>query len=83
MTINHRCVYIYIYILIFLDVVYCVLNTERPLSEDIGTLCAGLVATADNKEEMGTLIEIADHARLEFLLDQYSKYYDDDEDTPA
>mmetsp|Transcript_5929 Transcript_5929/g.5789 ORF Transcript_5929/g.5789 Transcript_5929/m.5789 type:complete len:278 (+) Transcript_5929:108-941(+) len=56
---------------------------ERPLSEDIGTLCAGLVATADNKEEMGTLIEVADQARLESLLDQYSKYYDDDEDTPA
>lgn len=43
----------------------------NPLSEDIGTLCAGLAATSDAMEEMGALIEIANQASLESLLSNY------------
>jgi len=44
---------------------------EHPLSEDIGTLCAGLAATADVRDERGALIEVADQSSLELLLDRY------------
>lgn len=44
---------------------------ETPLSEDIGTLCAGLAATADAMEERGSLIEVSDEASLESLLGRY------------
>ncbi|VEU33649.1 unnamed protein product [Pseudo-nitzschia multistriata] len=44
---------------------------ENPLSEDIGTLCAGLATTSNDKKESGALIEIADQASLESLLDFY------------
>lgn len=50
---------------------------DRPLSDDIGTLCAGLAATADQKDEFGKLIEISDQDVLDSLLDQYN--YDEQE----
>eukprot|EP00535_Pseudo-nitzschia_heimii_P005990 CAMPEP_0197180630 /NCGR_PEP_ID=MMETSP1423-20130617/5176_1 /TAXON_ID=476441 /ORGANISM="Pseudo-nitzschia heimii, Strain UNC1101" /LENGTH=276 /DNA_ID=CAMNT_0042630737 /DNA_START=130 /DNA_END=963 /DNA_ORIENTATION=- len=45
-----------------------------PLSEDIGTLCAGLAATADAMDERGELIEVADQESLESLLDRYGAF---------
>jgi len=44
---------------------------ERPLSEDIGTLCAGLAANADGKDDHGTLIEVSNQQILESLMLQY------------
>ena len=54
------------------DTAPCSNDTETPLSEDIGTLCAGLAATADAMDERGALIEVADQASLESLLGRYS-----------
>jgi len=44
---------------------------ERPLSEDIGTLCAGLAANADGKDDSGTLIDVSDQQILDSLMQQY------------
>lgn len=57
-------------------------DTATPLSEDIGTLCAGLVATADNMDERGSLIEVGNQEVLESLLSQYGTtlYGNDDAD---
>merc|ERR1712241_841084 len=44
---------------------------ERPLSEEIGTLCAGLAAAADAKDDRGALIEVATQESLESLLRRY------------
>lgn len=44
---------------------------ETPLSDDIGTLCAGLAATADAIDERGELIELKDQESLESLLNRY------------
>lgn len=45
-----------------------------PLSDDIGTLCAGLAASADAMDEKGALIEIADQTSLESLLCHYETF---------
>jgi len=57
---------------------------KRPLSEDIGSLCAGLVAKSDFLVEVdksvctdiGKLIEVSDHESLESLLDEYGNEND-------
>lgn len=54
---------------------------DRPLSEDIGALCAGLVSKANidgNNEngttaDIGVLLEASDHQSLESLLEKYGK----------
>jgi len=51
-----------------------------PLSEDIGTLCAGLAAHADAMEERGALVEVADQESLESLLSHYGTAYLADDD---
>ena len=45
-----------------------------PLSEDIGTLCAGLAATADAIDERGNLIEINSQQGLEKLLSRFQTF---------
>ena len=55
-------------------------NTATPLSEDIGTLCAGLAANASAMDERGALVEVADQASLEALLSRYSTDLSGDDD---
>jgi len=51
---------------------------ERPLSQDIGTLCAGLAASSTVKEEdNGALIKIESQNHLNDLLTQYRAVDDD------
>jgi len=51
-----------------------------PLSEDIGTLCAGLAANASAMDERGALVEVADQASLEALLSRYGTDLSGDDD---
>ena len=44
---------------------------DRPLSEDIGDLCAGLAATT-MKDDKGALLRVTDQERLEELLVEYN-----------
>lgn len=44
---------------------------ERPLSSDIGRLCAGMVANPEGMDDAGKLIEVPDHETMESLLSQY------------
>ena len=57
--------------IIFINQFNLRVHIEHPLSEDIGTLCAGLAATADVRDERGALIEVTDQSSLELLLDRY------------
>ena len=57
--------------IIFINQFNLCVRTDHPLSEDIGTLCAGLAATADVRDERGALIEVSDQSSLESLLDRY------------
>lgn len=56
---------------------------ERPLSEDIGTLCAGLAANVDRKDDAGTLIEVSDQHILESLIQHYDHEIEGDENVLA
>lgn len=49
---------------------------ERPLSEDIGDLCAGMVAAASRNGENGRLLHISSQAVLEQLLREYQAHRD-------
>lgn len=44
----------------------------RPLSEDIGRLCAGLATNTKGMDDEGDLIHIEDEASMESLLSKYS-----------
>jgi len=44
----------------------------RPLSEDVGALCAGLAENAEGKEDSGSLLTISDQDKLAQLLEDYS-----------
>jgi NAD(P)-dependent dehydrogenase (short-subunit alcohol dehydrogenase family) len=46
-------------------------DAERPLSEDIGDLCAGLAAAASNHYDHGRLIKLDDFDELEHMLHEY------------
>lgn len=51
---------------------------ERPLSQDIGTLCAGLAASPTDKEgENGALLKIESQNTLDELLSKYLAVNDD------
>lgn len=52
----------------------------RPLSQDIGTICAGLAATADAKDDRGSLIEVVDQESLASLLTRYETVLSAEED---
>jgi len=52
---------------------------ERPLSEDIGILCAGLAANAHSKDDAGTIIEVSDQFILESLMQKYDHEMDEEE----
>jgi len=56
----------------------------RPLSDDIGTLCAGLASNADVNihNDAGELIRVSDHESLEFMLDKYGNFEDDESMRP-
>ena len=44
---------------------------ERPLSSDIGKLCAGMAANPEGMDDAGMLIEVPDNETMESLLSQY------------
>jgi NAD(P)-dependent dehydrogenase (short-subunit alcohol dehydrogenase family) len=46
-------------------------DAERPLSEDIGDLCAGLAAAASNQYDHGRLIKLDDFEELHHMLHEY------------
>lgn len=47
------------------------IDEERPISEDIGDLCAGLAAAASNQHDHGRLIKIETFEELEHMLHEY------------
>jgi NAD(P)-dependent dehydrogenase (short-subunit alcohol dehydrogenase family) len=46
-------------------------DAERPLSEDVGDLCAGLAAAASNQYDHGRLIKLDDFEELNHMLHEY------------
>jgi len=55
----------------------------RPLSEEIGTLCAGVAANAFARDDVGKLIEVSDEEMLETLITQYSTIAEDEKSLSA
>jgi len=46
--------------------------TDRPISEDVGDLCAGLAAAPDRPGDNGRLIRLEEYGQLESLLREYN-----------
>ena len=56
----------------------------RPLSDDIGTLCAGLASNADVSvhNDAGELIRVFDNESLESMLTKYGNFLEDESMRP-